>query len=179
MSIYKKSLFTIFNQFTLQVLLALWLFFSYVPTVSFWYEVERVEATRPISVEGSNIPLIVDRNIKRDFKGSWQVIVRKQGEEGFYNYCVAGSTLDYSKDNTLPPPDELNLTWWAYGKYNKCRGEDLTTGIYYIKTCHTIHIPIFLDRSGCINSRSFEVVSKDMIESHRIIGILPDEQDLP
>lgn len=76
--------------------------------------------------------VIVDRTIRRDFRGKWLVTVMREGAGGFYVHCTARGENDYRTDSALPVP--VDLDWWTTPR--RCV---LPPGSYYLRTLWTIH----------------------------------------
>lgn len=120
------------------VILAGWLVYLSVwpqlAPASHWFRIDRVEVSDGLAKEPP--AMIVERQIRRPFRGNWIVSVMRQNEigGGFYTYCRAVGQNDYRPENILP--ENLTLDWWTWPQ--KC---PLEPGIYYVNTLWTIEAP--------------------------------------
>lgn len=120
------------------------------PTASFWIEHHSVRVAD--TDLGQPIVMLVDREVKRPFSGSWTVTLRRFETQGPVIRCTAEGTADYQPGSMFPEP--LDLDWWTDGQ---CRINE--PGQYAITTTWVID-PYWVagDRtSQPITSNVFEV----------------------
>lgn len=96
------------------------------------------------TVSGVPPKILVDREIHKDFLGTYSVTIRSYPE----NTIVCASPyiipFPYRADATLP--ENVDLAWWLFdGKaYDQCEAENLKPGRYRVITYHTVHDPFKL-----------------------------------
>lgn len=106
-------------------------------------------------VVGQPVTLRVDRAVKRKFKGEYHVYIRSL--PGQVAYCEAHGNIRYRTDALLPDP--VTLEWWAYSD-PRCHGRNLKPGMYAMKTCWEIKLPLWLSREVCIDSPAFQITNQ-------------------
>lgn len=99
---------------------------------------------------GTPPTVIVDRTIRREFRGQWVVTIMRQGSHGFYTYCTARGENDYRPGTALP--DVVDLDWWTAPK--RCK---LHVGTYYVRTLWTIYPPSLPAKTVRVQSNEFRV----------------------
>lgn len=109
---------------------------------SYWYELNDVYVTENRTLEGLRV-MIVDREIHRNFNGTWRVeeqILNADGRWRTLQKCVGESY--YRSDKSLPDP--LTVAWW---KGDNCRfllpDIELIPGTYRLCTWVTVHPYMF------------------------------------
>lgn len=134
----------------LAVIVAAWLgvALAVMWPASWWFSVDHFEVKD--TTAGTPPVMIVDRDIRRDFRGRWVVSVMREGNRGFYSYCTARGENDYRTDAGLP--DVISLDWWTDPK--KCR---LAPGRYLIKTLWVIYPPGLPSKEVRVKSNVFTV----------------------
>ena len=110
------------------VLSVLWI--SVLATVqlwpaSWWMEVQSVHVKD--TKVGDPILMHVQRDIHRDFSGTWGVSVRVMDAGKGYVVCSESAVSGYQKGADLP--DTLTLSWWTNGQCNT-----LPVGVYIVQT---------------------------------------------
>ena len=100
---------------------------------SWWFEVHDVRVSD--GKAGEQITMVVGREIKRDFEGSWSVSIRQIDEAATKLACVASSKTDYRTDAQLPAV--LTIGWWTNGVCST-----LPPGHYVLTTTWYIYPPI-------------------------------------
>lgn len=108
-----------------------------------------------------DVPIFVDRDIFRDFKGTYYVELRGFPDREMI-LPVATETLFYTTGASLPVGPALNLDWWSGQQW---RGSALDPGQYIIRTTWVIRhdsdeVP---DGRVSIYSNPFRVFSSDPI----------------
>ena len=115
------------------VLSVLWI--SVLATVqlwpaSWWMEVQSVHVKD--TKVGDPILMHVQRDIHRDFSGTWGVSVRVMDAGKGYVVCSESVVSGYQKGADLP--DTLTLSWWTNGQCNT-----LPVGVYIVQTVWQVH----------------------------------------
>lgn len=110
---------------------------------SWWFDVRSVHV-------GHDLTMVVDRTIKRPFRGEWLASVRRW-EGGWVLACVAKGSSYYKQDAKLPA--KLDLAWWTDGG---CK--TLPAGKYMLTTAWTITgLGLLPDKVVSVDSLPFEV----------------------
>lgn len=112
----------------------LWAVMAVVPAHWFWFDPGRVivgdsDGTKPPSVS-------FEREIKRDVRMRYQVVIRKIGGAAVCDPASAAFT--YRKDAELP--DDVDLVWWTGGD-KRCWPRE--PGTYLMETCWTVVSPFW------------------------------------
>ena len=115
------------------VLSVLWI--SVLATVqlwpaSWWMEVQSVHVKD--TKVGEPILMHVEREIHRDFSGTWGVSVRVMDAGKGYVVCSESAVSGYKEGADLP--DTLTLAWWTNGHCNT-----LPVGVYIVQTVWEVH----------------------------------------
>lgn len=97
---------------------------------SWWLEVHSVRVAD--SKAGQPVVMYVQRDIHRDFSGTWGVSVRQMLEGKTHVACAASAVSDYQQGSDLP--EIVTLGWWTNG-----RCETLPVGVYVVQTTWQIH----------------------------------------
>lgn len=119
---------------------------------SYWFEVRSLHVSD--TTVGDPVLMVADRDIKRNFLGTWTVSIRKLGPKGQGVYCTAVNSTDYEMNSQLPDP--LTLSWWTFPH---C--DPLPEGKYYIRTTWTIKgNGFFPDKQLSQVSNIFEIRAK-------------------
>lgn len=115
---------------------------------SWWLDVRSVRISD--AAHGDSPAMLVERTISREFKGTWQITVRRW-DGGWVVWCNASGTSNYKPSASLPPA--LTLRWWTDGQCHP-----LDAGKYTVTTTWTIlgH-GLAPDRLIKIDSNIFEV----------------------
>lgn len=135
----------------------------FVPSVfidKIWINMESIEV-QDISKYPGNISMEVDRNIIRNFMGTYAVTIRNADTDQFI--CIATPPAPFEYRSTSELPEHLTVSWWLGGMnhLNRCRLEGFTTGNFYMISCHSVVSPILnLPIAGrCVESNVFTVVN--------------------
>ena len=97
---------------------------------SWWMEVQSVHVAD--TKAGEPIRMHVQRDIHRDFSGTWGVSVRVVDAGKGYVVCSESAVSGYQKGADLP--DTLTLAWWTNGQCNT-----LPVGVYIVQTVWQVH----------------------------------------
>ena len=97
---------------------------------SYWLEVHSVRIAD--SEAGKPILMYVERDIHRDFSGTWGVSVRQILDGKSRVACAQSAVIHYPVGSDLP--EVLTLGWWTNG-----RCETLPAGVYVVQTTWQIH----------------------------------------
>lgn len=97
---------------------------------SWWMEVQAVHVAD--TKAGDPILMHVEREIHRDFSGTWGVSVRVMDAGHGYVVCSEGAASGYLQGADLP--DTLTLSWWTNGQCNT-----LPVGVYIVQTVWQVH----------------------------------------
>ena len=97
---------------------------------SWWMEVQSVHVKD--TKVGEPILMHVQREIHRDFSGTWGVSVRVMDAGHGYVVCSESAVSGYQKGADLP--DTLTLSWWTNGQCNT-----LPVGVYIVQTVWRVH----------------------------------------
>ena len=128
------------------VLSAVWLSVlgvAHLWPASYWFDVRSVYV-------GADLSMVVDRTIKRPFRGEWLTSVRRW-EGGWVLACVARGSSYYKQDAKLPA--KLDLAWWTDGGCST-----LPQGKYMLTTTWTITgLGLLPDKVVSVDSLPFEV----------------------
>ena len=123
--------------------------------MSFWLEVRTVHVNDARADEP--ITMLVDREIKRGFFGTYNVTVHRWTNRGPEAYCTArGEEWDYAAGAVYPVP--LTLRWWVGGK-RECSA--LPPGQYQVTT-RWVNLGNFLP----LPAKSLTVVSNIFTVQH-------------
>ena len=132
----------------------------FVPSLlmdSVWINLKSVEVTRHNTIF-EKIEIEVDREIHRNFLGSFIVTIRRTNGE-FICQGTPDAPIRYNADASLPDP--LYLSWWLGGesKMRSCREDGFDDGEFLVETCHKVLTPVWgIPIAGrCILSNEFEV----------------------
>ena len=116
---------------------------------SFWLDIHSVSVSN--TTVGNPVTMVVEREIKRPFRGAWNVTVRQWDGAGWVAYCNASGASNYRPDARFPLP--LTMNWWTD---NQCTNFDI--GRYRITTTwRVLDIPWMHDRVISVDSNVFEV----------------------
>ncbi len=122
---------------------------AYLTPASMWFDVRYVRV--PDAKANEPIKMLVAREIKRPFQGTWTVAVRQLLDNGsLYTVCHASGASHYNVRAALP--DSVDLQWWTRGE---CK--TLQPGKYLIETAWQMQLPILPDKHIDISSNIFEV----------------------
>ena len=122
------------------------LFVSWWPA-SWWLEVDSVRIDN--AKAGEQITMHVEREIHRDFVGTWTASVRNMSGEVV---CSGSGISNYRSGANLPPT--LTLDWWTAGA---CK--TLQPGRYYLATDWRIHPSgVWDEKTVSADSGPFEVL---------------------
>lgn len=97
---------------------------------SYWMEVHSVRVAD--TQVNEPVRLYVEREIKRDFSGTWGVSVRVLDASGTFVMCAASAISEYRKGTDLP--EFVDLGWWTNGQ---CK--TLPAGSYVVYTTWQVH----------------------------------------
>lgn len=106
-----------------------WWALQTLPPASYWYQPRAIIVAD--ADEAQPIVLLVDRVIRRPFRGEWNVTIRRRERHGWVVFCSASGQTIYSPSSVLP--ETLTLSWWTDGQ---C--EPLPAGEYTIYSTWTI-----------------------------------------
>lgn len=138
--------------------IACWFFVPSLIMDKIWMNVKSVHVQEETPF-GEVIIMKVEREILRDFQGTFSVSVRRQDGELI---CQGrpDESFQYRTEGILPEP--VTLSYWLGGpeKLMRCRGNGFGEGTYYIDTCHTVvigsgQVP-FARR--CVRSNLFTII---------------------
>lgn len=116
---------------------------------SWWFDVRSVTVAN--AKQGGMVAMLIDRDIRRPFRGRWYVTLRQWTDGGWLTLCNATGASNYLPEARFPR--RLDLRWWTDGQ---CR--PLPPGRYHITTSWTIETPAFLpDKTITVDSNIFEV----------------------
>ena len=117
---------------------------------SFWLDIHSVVVS---SVKvGNPVTMVVEREIKRPFRGAWNVTVRQWDGSGWVTYCNANGASNYRPDARFPK--DLSLQWWTDGQCHP-----VPQGRYKITTTWIIRdIQWMPDKTVTADSNIFEVL---------------------
>lgn len=122
--------------------------FAQLVPASHWLRVDRVQV---IDAEAMTPPpMIVERQIRREFRATWIVTVMRRNALGFHVFCTARGENDYRPENVLP--EDLDLDWWTWPV--QCR---LPPGSYYVNTVWTLHPAGYPPKEVRSTSNIFEI----------------------
>ena len=82
------------------VVTALFLAVIYLWPAWWWFEVNKVQVANAQFTQ--DIPMEVERVIKRPFQGAWLVTVRRWTNKGWEAHCYASGMNNYRQDAKLP-----------------------------------------------------------------------------
>lgn len=97
---------------------------------SWWMEVQSVHVAD--TKAGDPVVMHVQREIHRDFSGTWGVSVRVMDAGKGFVVCSASAVSGYKEGADLP--DTLTLSWWTNGHCNT-----LPVGVYIVQTMWQVH----------------------------------------
>lgn len=99
---------------------------------------------------GNSLEIAYDRDIKRDFLGSYYIRIKQATGAGFQVVCNSPRTRPdeevgleekarsrrgpFTKDAVLP--SNIDMEWWTDGD---CLGPEFEAGTYRMETCWTAH----------------------------------------
>ena len=136
---------------SLIMLAAVLYFTTYMLPASLWYE-----ASTELVKDGfhtSEIQMVTDRKIHRDFYGDWSATVWKVTEgRGPTVVCSGNGSQEFRAEAVLPPV--VTLSWWTNGG---CNPETLERGQFFVETCHTVKLPIVPYKRTCRRSNLFKL----------------------
>lgn len=116
---------------------------------AYWFDVRAVHIAS--ATVGEPLPMLVDRDVKRPFRGQWHATIRQWDGVGWVTWCNAEGKSNYRPEAKLPR--NLALQWWTDGHCHP-----LPVGRYKVTTTWTIiDVPLMPDRSTSIDSNLFEV----------------------
>ena len=117
---------------------------------SWWLDVRSVNIrSAPV---GEPLLMMVERTVKRDFRGSWNVTLRRWDGNGWVTWCNATGRTNYRNEATLPK--NLALQWWTDGACHP-----LPVGRYKTSTSWSIESPSFMpNKTTVAESNVFEVL---------------------
>lgn len=110
------------------VAVASWWALQVLPPASWWHDAESMVASD--AELGDPVILYVNREIKREVPGEWEVTLRRKSGDGWVIVCVAPGTSYYRPNSALPSP--LTLDWWTAGQ---CAPP--APGLYFVSTIWT------------------------------------------
>jgi hypothetical protein len=121
---------------------------------SWWFTVDTVHVND--SRVGEQITMLVKREAKRPFVGTYYVTVHKWTANGPEAYCrTQGGPWEYKKQSTYPPT--LTFKWWTEDAPS-CRGLNSAPGQYKVTTRWVIHGDwLFPNKSITVESNIFNV----------------------
>lgn len=117
---------------------------------SWWLDV------RSVTVSDGKWPpvMVVDRDIRRDFYGSYNVAVYRYENGGWVAVCTARRERLYRAGAHLPAA--LTLEWWTDG--GDCSASKLNVpGRYNMTTTWVINMPYLPDREVSVRSNIWSV----------------------
>ena len=111
---------------------------------SWWMEVQSIHVAD--TKAGEPILMHVEREIHRDFSGTWGVSVRVMGAGHGYVVCSESAVSGYLKGADLP--NTLTLAWWTNGQCST-----LPVGVYIVQTVWQVH------GSGILSAKTINATS--------------------
>lgn len=143
----------------LWLVLAGWVYIGLVAVPLSWYiDVRSIDVFSAPTPE--QVIMKVDRSVRRNFAGYYQVTVRRNPSGVFV--CSTGRSvlIHYLTTRELPQP--LHLWWWMGSKQSvlDCEDNEFTNGGYYLETCWTVEKPfwgIVPDKTDCVDSAGFRI----------------------
>ena len=110
--------------------------------------------------EYSRAPIVVSRDIGRDFDGGYSVTIREQPSN--HVFCATGDVQVPYRASTSPL-DDRDLEWWATG--GDCTAKllgGLPAGIYSVETCHYVSRPFVIlpRKTHCIAPTIFQIYAE-------------------
>lgn len=127
---------------------------------SIWFDVREV---RVLDTDyGQPVTIVADRDINREFFGTYSVVVREAGDSAPVCSLLNGGGFTYEVNlNDLDervPLGPKTLDWWSDGE---CKGSHLQPGFYTITTDWVIRRPWpFTEGHVTVRSNVFEVRPK-------------------
>lgn len=117
-----------------------------------WMEFTRVYVSD--APYGQRVPMEVTQSVRRDFNGSYHVVVRDVADNKVI--CDYYTPFRYEVENK--PPDPLDLEWWS----NDPRCKILPIGAYYVETTRTIErfLGMIPDARLRVESNVFEIFQR-------------------
>lgn len=116
--------------FSLSVLWITVLAIVHMWPASWWMDVQSVRVAD--TKAGDPILMHVEREIHRNFSGTWGVSVRVMDAGHGYVVCSESAVSGYLKGADLP--NTLTLSWWTNGQCNT-----LPVGVYIVQTVLQVH----------------------------------------
>ena len=120
-----------------------------------WYDVGEVEVFD--SVVGEEVTLETSGGVKRNFLGSYTVLIKDSTRETVLD--ADGGPFPYRTDSDRP--EVITLHWWANGDP---RAKNLPAGTYSMTTCWTVHRPIWgllPDKHKCTGKVFFKIKEEE------------------
>jgi hypothetical protein len=128
-----KATQAFFDNSRVMLIMCLWLALyagAHLWPASWWFEVRKVQVLD--AQANSEITMLVDREIHRQFVGEWVSTVRRVEPKSLELYCSGSGRANYRPSNDLP--DVVTLDWWTGGS---CK--TLPSGDYVIDTTWQIN----------------------------------------
>lgn len=136
----------------LAAVMAAWLvtlFLSYTSSADRWLAVRTLQVSS--AKVGEEIPLIVDRDILKSFRGDWRITVFEWVDSQWVVSCAATGSRYYTADTVFPV--DMTLSRWTS---NKCVA--LPRGKYKIVVQWDLDVlPILPNKSLVVTSNIFEI----------------------
>lgn len=116
---------------------------------SWWIDVRSVVVSD--SKIGEPAKMVVERKVKRAFRGAWNATVMQWDGSGWVTHCNASGTSNYRADARFPVP--LTMQWWTDAQCHL-----LPAGRYKITTTwRVLDLPLMPDKIVSVDSNVFEV----------------------
>ncbi len=139
---------------SMTVLMLAWLVFYaavHLWPAAWWINVRSISVGP--ATEWSSVPVLIDRDIHRQFTATRYTTVRRWSEYGWAEYCTSRMREVYLPDTV--PPNDLTLDVWTNG-----RCSTLQAGRYSVDTTWVIHgYGPFPNKQLGVVSNIFEVKS--------------------
>lgn len=148
--------------FTWMILFISFVFF--VPSLMMkyiWMDLKSVHVQEETAY-GDMVVMEIDREIIRDFHGTFTVSIRRTNGE---LVCQGrpDDSFEYKVESVLPIP--VSLTYWLGGeeKMTRCRGNGFGEGTYYLDTCHTVVVGSIQYKLArrCVSSNQFTILGRE------------------
>ena len=132
---------------------------AWLTPATYWYQPRSIYISD--AVVGSDPIVSINRTIKRNFHGRYEVSVWQEPSDGHFS-CAGQDELRYKAG--LFKPHESPLTQWVDDPWCK----NLPEGRFYAEACWTIIRPFWFivpDKQICATSNLFTIVSKEGISN--------------
>ena len=116
---------------------------------SFWLDIHSVSVSN--TTVGNPVTMVVEREIKRPFRGAWNATIMQWDGSGWVTFCNAYGSSNYRTEARFPVP--LTLKWWTDAQCH-----ELPAGRYKMHTTwRVLDLPLMPDKIVEVDSNVFEV----------------------